>query len=430
MLDRGARRFLDAHQSALRGLGATRLDGVRCGSGGGRLIPSTLSHRATPCVSQASSRARPTLAALLPPSLKALRRDRFFLGLLAVLAILTLVAPAGAAAYPSRVDWPTIGALAGLLLLTKGVEASGALQRLGHWLIGRVSSERSAALGLVIGAALLSMVLTNDVALFVVVPLTLGLARIAHLPSTRLIVFEALAVNVGSTLTPIGNPQNIFLWQQWGISFGGFILAMLPLVALLMLLLLALANRAFPAHRIRVRDRTAIPPVDRPLLAISLLLYVPFLVLTDLHRVSWALAGVFAVFAVLRRRLLAEIDWGLLLVFVLMFVDLRTLADAAPVRAWVAGLDLGAPVHLYVAGIALSQAVSNVPAAIALAVYSQDWRVIAYAVGVGGFGLMIGSLANLIALRLSGDRRAWLTFHAYSLPFLLLAALAGYLLLS
>ncbi len=126
----------------------------------------------------------------ISPSLRALRRDRFFLGLVAALVILTLVAPGGVATYPSRVDWPTIAALTGLLLLTKGVEASGALQRPGHWLIERVTSERAAALGLVVAAALLSMVLTNDVALFVVVPLTLGLARIAHLPSTRLVVLR------------------------------------------------------------------------------------------------------------------------------------------------------------------------------------------------------------------------------------------------
>ncbi len=365
----------------------------------------------------------------IPPSLRALRSDRFFLGLVTALAVLTLLAPGRVASYPSRVDWPTIAALAGLLLLTKGVEASGALQRLGHWLIERVTSERAAALGLVAAAALLSMVLTNDVALFVVVPLTLGLARIAHLPSTRLVVFEALAVNVGSTLTPIGNPQNIFLWQQWGVSFAGFVAAMLPLVAVLMLALVALTAWAFPAHRIRVRDDANTAALDLVLLVASLLLFAPFLVLTDLHHVGWALAGVVAIFAGLRRRLLREIDWGLLLVFVLMFVDLRTLANIGQVRAWVATFDLGVPQHLYFAGIAASQVVSNVPAAIALAEYSQNWRVIAHAVGVGGFGLMLGSLANLIALRLSGDRRAWLSFHAYSLPFLLFATLVGYLLL-
>ncbi|HEV2219547.1 MAG TPA: SLC13 family permease [Casimicrobiaceae bacterium] len=365
----------------------------------------------------------------IPPSLRALRGDPFFLGLVAALVMVTLVAPGGVATYPSRVDWPTIATLAGLLLLTKGVEASGALQRTGHWLIGRVTSERAAALGLVVAAALLSMALTNDVALFVVVPLTLGLARIAHLPSTRLVVFEALAVNVGSTLTPIGNPQNIFLWQQWGISFGGFVFQMLPLVAILLLLLVAMTIVAFPARRIRVRDDAKAGALDRALLVASLLLFAPFLVLTDLHRVGWALAGVVVILAPLRPRLLREIDWGLLLVFVLMFVDLRTLANVGQVRAWVGAIGLAVPEHLYFAGIAASQVVSNVPAAIALAEYSQDWRVIAYAVAVGGFGMMVGSLANLIALRLSGDRRAWRTFHACALPFLLISALVGYLLL-
>jgi di/tricarboxylate transporter len=73
--------------------------------------------------------------------------------------------------------------------------------------------------------------------------------------------------------------------------------------------------------------------------------------------------------------------------------------------------------------------VSNVPAAIALAEYSRDWRVMAYAVSVGGFGFMVGSLANLIALRMSGDRKAWLSFHAWAVPFLGVAAAIGYLLL-
>jgi di/tricarboxylate transporter len=365
----------------------------------------------------------------LPPSIHALGRDRFFLALLAVLALLTLLDPAGVARYPSRIDWPTIGTLAGLLLLTQGVDASGALQRLGRWLLERVRSERSAALGLVVAAALLSMLLTNDVALFVVIPLTLGLCRIAHLPSTRLIVFEALAVNTGSMLTPIGNPQNIFIWQHWGISFGAFVAQMLPLVSLLLVLLLALTAWAFPALRIRARGDARDDAIDTTLLTVSLLLYLPFLFLADGHRVRFAFAGVLVVCALLRPRLLREVDWGLLLVFVLMFVDLRTLADTSLARTWIASLHLDIPAHLFIAGIAASQAVSNVPAAIALAEYSHDWRVISHAVNIGGFGLMLGSLANLIALRLSGDPRAWRSFHAYSLPFLAVAMLAGYWLL-
>lgn len=103
-----------------------------------------------------------------------------------------------------------MAALTGLLILTKGLELSGAMHWLGRHLIGKVATEPAAALWLVTAAALLSTVLTNDVALFLVVPLTLGVCRISHMPATRLIVFEALAVHAGSALTPIGNPQNIF----------------------------------------------------------------------------------------------------------------------------------------------------------------------------------------------------------------------------
>ena len=100
----------------------------------------------------------------------------------------------------------------------------------------------------------------------------------------------------------------------------------------------------------------------------------------------------------------------------------RTRAVLLDVRQALDALALSNPMHLYWAGIGVSQIISNVPAAILLAEYSHDWPMIAFAVSVGGFGTLIGSLANLIALRMLGDRRAWWVFHAYSMPFLLAAA--------
>ena len=114
----------------------------------------------------------------------------------------------------------------------------------------------------------------------------------------------------------------------------------------------------------------------------------------------------------------ALLDWGLLLVFVLMFIDLRLLAGLGVVQNVLHRLDLEQPLNLYLTSMAASQIDSNVPAAIALAEYSDNWRVMAYGVNVGGFGWMVDSLANLIALRMSGDSQAWLVFHAYSIPFL------------
>jgi di/tricarboxylate transporter len=280
-----------------------------------------------------------------------------------------------------------------------------------------------------VAAALLSTVLTNDVALFVVVPLTLGVCRLTGMPSTKLIVFEALAVNVGSALTPIGNPQNLFLWQLSGSSFGAFVLHMLPLVTALMLLLWAATALAFSGRPLQASDPESEHALNRPLLLVSLLLYPVFLVLTDMHYAPWALLAVLLSLGLLRWRVLAQIDWGLLLVFVLMFVDLRLLAGLDLVQHALNGWGLAQPLHLFWAGIGASQIVSNVPAAIALAEFSKDWKVLAYAVNIGGFGLMVGSLANLIALRMAPDKRAWVSFHVWSIPFLVAGTALGWALL-
>jgi di/tricarboxylate transporter len=363
--------------------------------------------------------------------LQALIRDRFLLILLAVLLLLSLFKPGRIASYPRLVDWPTLATLTGLLMLTKGLEDSGALHRLGRWLTGFMTSERSAALGLVTAAALLAMLLTNDVALFVVVPLTLSLCRSTGMAATRLIIFEALAVNAGSALTPIGNPQNLFLWQRSALPFGDFVVHMLPLVAGLMLALLLLTACVFRARPITLSDAGPLDrrPLDRPLLIASLALYLPLLAAAEWQLAGWAVVAILLLFALLRPGVLSRVDWGLLLIFMLMFIDLRLIANLAAVRHALLGLGLAQPTPLYAAGIAVSQLISNVPATIALAEYTADWHVLAYAVNIGGFGLAVGSLANLIALRMTGDRSAWLTFHLYSLPFLGLAAAFGYLLL-
>lgn len=360
--------------------------------------------------------------------LRGLREDRFFLILLAALVAFSVFDPGRIPRYGALVDWPTIAALAGLLLLTKGLELSGALRRLGRLWVGAMSTERAAALSLVTAAALLSTVLTNDVALFVVVPLTLGVCRLTGMPATRMVVFEALAVNAGSALTPIGNPQNLFIWQLSKVSFGEFVWQLLPLVAALMAALLTLTACSFSGRPIRVEEHEDVP-VDRLLLWASLALYVPFLVATDMHLAGWAVAAVLAAYLLMRPAVVAELDWGLLLVFVLMFVDLRLLAGLDAVRGAMLGLGLQRPENLYWAAIGASQLISNVPAAIALAEYARDWRVIAYGVNVGGFGFMVGSLANLIALRLTGDRKALRTFHVYAVPALLVAAVLGYAIL-
>lgn len=360
---------------------------------------------------------------LIPARIAArLRQDELLLILVLLCIGFSVMEPAAVAGYHRLIDWPTIAALAGLLLLTTGLEESGFLQHAAYQVLTRMHTERHLALLLVAVSAALATVLTNDIALFIVVPLTLGLHGMAALPTARLVIFEALAVNAGSVLTPMGNPQNLFLWHRSGVSFGSFVGEMLPLAAILLGTLFVFTWFAFPARRIDTHEDIAPPPLARRLLWVSLLLYPAFLFLLDAHQPWLGLALVGGVFLLAFRAVVKEVDWALILVFMLMFIDLRLVAALPVVRDAVLAIGLHEPERLYLAGVAISQLISNVPGAILLAQHSDNWRVIAWAVNVGGFGLLIGSLANLIALRLLGDRRAWLGFHAWSLPFLAVVA--------
>ena len=363
---------------------------------------------------------------LWPALSSVLDHEYLFWTLVGLLLVLTLSSPERVPQYPALVDWPTIAALLGLLIVTKGIEVSGALHALAHRVLTHLQSQRALAFFLVGSAALLATVLTNDIALFVIVPLTIALQRLTDVPIPQLVIFETLAVNVGSALTPIGNPQNLFLWQLSHTSFLHFLTGMAPLVSVLASLLLLWMVVVFHPTPITVRSPDTPPPVNKRLLLLSLALYGPFVVSIEWHQPLLGAAIVLLCYLLSFPAVVRQIDWVLLLVFILMFLDLRLVANLAIIQTGMRHIGLTDPTRLFLVGVVASQLISNVPAAILLAHYSPDWLVIAYAVTVGGFGLVVGSLANLIALRLAQDPRLWLRFHGYSVPFLLLSGTLVY----
>lgn len=130
-------------------------------------------------------------------------RDHLLQALLLLTVALAILDPRAPRAYLQWLDLPTLAGLCGLLILTQGVCASGHVQRFAMHLVAHLYNVRVLAFALVLLSAALATLLTNDVALFLVVPLTLAIDRIARIPRQRLVIFEALAVNAGSTFSPI-----------------------------------------------------------------------------------------------------------------------------------------------------------------------------------------------------------------------------------
>ncbi|MBS0432945.1 MAG: citrate transporter [Proteobacteria bacterium] len=352
-----------------------------------------------------------------------IRHDRLLLALLLLTLALAVFDPRPAQEYLEWLDAPTLAGLTGLLVLTQAVHLSGLIQRWAQAAVTRLSNVRALAIVLVLVSALLASLLTNDVALFLVVPLTLAIDAIAQVPRARLVIFEALAVNAGSTMSPIGNPQNLLLWQHSGLALPQFVLALLPAGAIMLALLLGLSIAAFPPTPLRLHGAMRQQPLNLPLGVGGMLLLAGMVAALQLHVAIPAALIVLALGAIFFRPVLAGVDWMLLLTFALMFVGLGHLSAAPWVGAHVAAIDWRDPRVLYGGGIVLSQLISNVPAAVLLQHYTDNLPLLAIAVNVGGSGFMVGSLANLIALRLDGSPRIAWKFHAWSIPFLLASAL-------
>lgn len=360
--------------------------------------------------------------------LSRLTEDYLLLALLLLLPLLLWFSPTTPASLLALVDWQTVCALAGLMLLSRALEDSGYLTRFAVWLLALCHSERVLAALLLLFAALLAALVTNDVALFILIPITLSIGRLTGVAVGRLIIFLALAVNAGSALTPIGNPQNLLLWQASGYSFWQFTAMMAPLALSLLLLILLLSCWAFAKTRLNIAVTHQNTADNRQLFGWSLAGYPLFILAMEYQLAPYAAVIVLAAYLVLKRSVVSGIDWILLLVFSLMFIDLGLLAQL-PVMQQFAVTLIDLPAGSYSGAALLSQLISNVPAAIFLQHFTDDWRALSWGVSVGGFGLAIGSLANLIALRLSKQPGLWREFHYWSLPVFVVSFGFGLLIL-
>lgn len=347
------------------------------------------------------------------------RQPLLFVLLLAALAV-SVLDPRPWSQTMAWLNMPVLASLAGLLAIAQGVRISGVVQRLARVLLLHMHTQRTVAGALFVLSGLLAMVLTNDVALFLIVPLTLALSELVELPRCKLVVFEALAVNAGSALSPIGNPQNLLLWQHSGVPMWSFVWSMFLPVLIMATVLAMMTMLVFERTEVTVRagDHNGVT-LDSKLALLASVLLLLLIVLLEAGHAMAAAAGVLLMLGGFRPQVLRTMDWALIATIALLFVLLGHLASLPMLERLLGMSDWHTPGHVLLGGVLLSQIISNVPASIVLLERVPDTLTLAAAVNIGGAGLAIGSLANLIALRLEGSRRIWRTFHLYSIPYLL-----------
>lgn len=360
--------------------------------------------------------------------LNRLKHEWLLLLFAALTIVLACIDPQPLTHYQRWLQLPTLSGLLGLLIAIQGIRDSGLVQQLAGRLVVRMHSLRGVGLLLVSMTTVLSMVLTNDVSLFLVVPLTVAIGGLSNLPVLRMAVLEALAVNAGSTLSPIGNPQNLLIWQHAQLPFLQFVGGMLPAALVMFVLVAALTWIWLPKDRVELQaNRLDENVISISLALLSLASLIMMVLMMEHGHAPLGAALLILPFLVFSWRSLMRIDWLLMATFAAIFLGLGHFAALPLVSQALDHIDFNQPLSLYLSGILGSQLISNVPATVLLLDRAPDAMALAVAVNVGGFGVVIGSLANLIALRLAKQPHAMRLFHEVSIPFLLICAPLVYL---
>ncbi len=338
-----------------------------------------------------------------------------------VLVVFIILKPDYIRRFPEFIDWRTIASLTGLTVITTGLKMSGYFDTFARHTIVHISTERRLFLVLSGMTALLSIFLTNDVALFLMIPLTLSYSRIFENDLGKLIIFEAIAANAGSSVSPIGNPQNIFIYRFRDVPIHEFLVKMLPVGLFLMGILFLTIFILTPSRTLKFKSQITDEVKNRDLLVISLILFILFIIAMELNVEPYAVIPLLLVFLFANRKVLFESNWLLLVLFVIFFLDSSMLSREEWIRGILAGFHPLTDGRVFTLSVLTSQVMSNVPAAILISHFTDKWLPLAYGVNIGGNGLVVASLANIIAIRLSGRRDLWLKFHFYSIPILLVS---------
>jgi Na+/H+ antiporter NhaD/arsenite permease-like protein len=333
------------------------------------------------------------------------------------------VRPAAAA---RSIDVDLLLVLFALLTTIEILRASGYLDLAVSSTLSRFHRARTFALVLVLLSGILASLVTNDVTLFIIIPFTIVASKFSDFDAEDAIVLEIIASNLIGCLTPLGNPQNLFIFHRSGWAASHFIRAMFPfvlwnVVGLLAALFLIGRSRPIAAIRMPLPSRSAIAAVGGAICFGFVLLEIARVINGWPAAVAASIVG-----AIVLRRRIFSIDYSIVPLFFFAFIVVEGLLE---VNAYPVGA------HLYASSIALSQVVSNVPAAVLLSpIAAGRWRELLYGVSAGGCGTIIASLANLLGWRIyvresNRDRRFFLRLTLLNFAFLGWAAIGGWFLL-
>ncbi|HOO49430.1 MAG: SLC13 family permease [Saccharofermentanaceae bacterium] len=325
--------------------------------------------------------------------------------------------------YLGYIDWNVLSLLMCLMLTVEGFTSIGFFTIIANKVTKSIHHFTILVLMLVLLPFIVAMLVTNDVALIAFVPfaITILVKMDRKALIIPVVVLQTISANLGSMATPIGNPQNLFVFTKYELSIGQFASVVLPFIPLGVALLVIVTSLIVLYNNRTRKEKAIVASNSLPQLqtqspvqstaddaALSkmpisrVIVYTLLFVLCILsvvrvvdYFITWAI--VLIAFFIVDRKLIIRIDWCLLLTFICFFIFSGNIGNIEVIKSFVVSL---MQKNVFFCSLGLSQVISNVPAAILLSGFTDNWRDLILGADIGGLGTPIASLASLISLKI------------------------------
>ena len=310
--------------------------------------------------------------------------------------------------YLGYIDFRTLAILFCLMAVMAGLQQIGLFGYVAEKLLKLVKHVRGIIFILIMLCFFSSMLITNDVALITFVPFTFIVLKMilgerAEKLIVPVVVMQTIAANLGSMLTPIGNPQNLYLYGKTSMNFGSFIGFMLPYTVIAFILLTAwcllFPYKGEKQAALQLVKETSLVTYKKQLTVYGVLFVLCLLTVAHILSYEVTLLAVLVVVFLLDKNVLGKVDYALLLTFVGFFIFIGNMGRIPAFHAFIQEIITGNEV---LTSVIASQFMSNVPAALLLSGFTNQYELLIIGTNLGGLGTIIASMASLISFKYIG----------------------------
>lgn len=328
------------------------------------------------------------------------------------------------------INFEVLISLFNLMVAIKALEQLKILDKLAVAILNKCNNSRSISIILILLCFICSMFVTNDVALLTFVPITLVISKKTQMNMMDTIILQTIAANIGSSLMPMGNPQNLYLYSYYGIKFIPFLGSIL-LLAVLGISLLFIFTQKLQKTDLKI-ELPVITVKNRKKATVWILILIT-IIASIFGVINYYIALIVTLIAAftLDRNLLFKIDYFLLITFVCFFIFIGNISHSDALGTF-ARANLRGDTSVFFSSIFLSQLISNFPTSILLSNFTSDWKALLLGVNIGGLGTIIASLASVISYKLFiqanvKESKAYLIkFSIYNFAFLIILTCIQY----